>query len=101
MENKISKKKKDKLLETRDGYCDRSSKMLVIAKDGGDSGFCNFKEYQKNVIRHEIIHAFLIESGLDGNWQHCEQFGHDETMVDWIAIQFPKMIKVFKTAGCL
>lgn len=100
-EIKFRKRKKDKMLETSDGYCDRSMKMLVIAKDGEDSGFCDYEEYRKSVIRHEIIHAFLVESGLDGNWQHCDQFGHDETMVDWVAIQFPKLMKAFEATGCL
>lgn len=55
----------------------------------------NFKELQKKQLRHEIIHAFLSESGLQSNWQHIEQFGHDETTIDWFAIQSPKMFKVF------
>ena len=52
--------------------------------------------YRKKQLRHEIIHAFLSESGLQCNWQHTEQFGHDETTVDWFAIQSPKIFEVFK-----
>lgn len=51
-------------------------------------------------MRHEIIHAFLFESGLSENFTHPE-YGHDETYVDWIASQFPKMCEVFKEVGCL
>ena len=98
---KFRKSGKDPMLDSRDGYCDRTKKILIIAKDRGDSGFADYAAYQRSVIRHEIIHAFLIESGLDGNWQHSEQFGHDETMVDWIAIQFPKLYKAFEVAGVL
>lgn len=29
------------------------------------------------------------------------QWGHEETMIDWIAIQFPKMLKTFEKVGCL
>ena len=55
----------------------------------------------KKQLRHEIIHAFLAESGLQTNFEHCRQFGHDETMVDWIAIQFPKIYKVYKDVGII
>lgn len=68
----------DAMLEKCDGYCDK----------------------QKKVVRHEIIHAFLFESGLSENFTHPE-YGHDETYVDWIASQFPKMCEVFKEVGCL
>lgn len=46
-------------------------------------------------LRHEIIHAFMFESGLGFNFEH-NPIGIDETMVDWIAIQYPKIRKVFK-----
>lgn len=52
-------------------------------------------------MRHEIIHAFLAESGLQANYEHYRQFGHDETLVDWMAIQFPKIYKAFREADAL
>ena len=48
----------------------------------------------REVLRHEIIHAFLFESGLD-------DLGSNEELVDWIAKQFPKMTKAFEEAGCM
>ena len=39
----------------------------------------------KEVIRHEVVHAFLYESGLDDS---------DEQLVDWIAKQLPKIHEV-------
>ena len=51
------------------------------------------------VLRHEIIHAFLNESGLKDNFEHTSHAGHEETMVDWIAIQFPKIATVYKELG--
>jgi predicted SprT family Zn-dependent metalloprotease len=56
---------------------------------------------QKEVMRHEIVHAFLYESGL-GYSTHIPNcaWAVNEEMVDWIAIQTPKMAKVFKQAGC-
>ena len=49
---------------------------------------------KKEVLRHEIIHAFFSESGLDN-------YNGDEQLVNWLAIQFPKMQKVFEQADCL
>ena len=40
-------------------------------------------------LKYEITHAFLAESGLRGN---CD-WADNEEMVDWIAIQLPKMYK--------
>lgn len=90
--------KNDKGLERGDGYCDKTTKTIVVTTENGDLG--DFKCYQKKVLRHEIIHAFMHESGLDCNWQHSE-WGHDETMIDWIAIQFPKLLQVFKEAKAI
>ena len=47
----------------------------------------------------EIIHAFMFESGLGYSWQHAEEFGHDETTVDWFARQFAKIHKAFVEWG--
>lgn len=80
--------------EDIDGFTDNTSKLIVIRSDNYNK-VGNFAELQKKQLRHEIIHAFLSESGLQCNWQHIEQFGHDETTVDWFAIQSPKIFKVF------
>lgn len=96
----VKSKQEDKFLEKCDGYCDKTSKRIVVATKADDCEIEIFEEYQKKVTRHEIIHAFLMESGLQENFQK-EQWGHDETTIDWIAIQFPKMMQVFKEADCL
>lgn len=86
----------DPRLQNCDGYCDDTSKTLVVnemtmidpmSKD--DLG-----EYKKLVTRHELVHAFLFESGLS-------EMSSDETLVEWIAYQFPKMLKAFQKAECL
>lgn len=41
----------------------------------------------------------MIESGLDSNWQHSNEFGHDETTIDWFAMQWHKINKVFEEVG--
>lgn len=80
--------------EDIDGFCDNTQKLIVIRSDN-ENKVGDFKYLQKKQLRHEIIHAFMSESGLQCNWQHIEQFGHDETTIDWFAIQSPKIFKVF------
>lgn len=78
-----------------DGQTDYTDRTIIIRGDNY-YGVGNFKRLMKKQLRHEIVHAFMSESGLRSNWQHSEEFGHDETTIDWIAIQYPKMKKVFK-----
>ena len=52
-------------------------------------------ENVEELVRHEVIHAFQFESGLAFNWEH-KPLGVEETTVDWFAIQWPKISKVFK-----
>lgn len=69
----------------------------------GDMSDKEREAYRKRTLRHELIHAFLNESGLSENASvpaDCGWAKHEE-MIDWIAIQFPKMVKAFKEAGCL
>lgn len=88
------------LLDGNGGYTDSSINLIVISNKENSDDVVDFAEIQKRYLRHEIIHAFLYESGIGSNFTH-PQFGHDETYVDWIAIQFPKLLKVFEEAGCL
>lgn len=90
----------DPELEQCDGYCDKTTKEIVVKKQSKHSNLGNYEEYQKKVLRHELIHAFLFESGLHENFRK-DEFGHDETTVDWIAVQFPKLLKAFKDAKAL
>ena len=90
----------DAFLKKCDGYCDKTSKAIVIKKKDDESELSDFDVYKKKVIRHEIIHAFLFESGLHENFKH-EEWGHDETTIDWFAVQFPKILQAFKEADAL
>ena len=83
-----------------DGYADKTSRKIVISTEDEDSELADYDVYRKKIMRHEIIHAFLFESGLHENFKH-EEWGHEETMIDWVAVQFPKMLEVFREAGCL
>ncbi len=80
------------------GYTDVSIKKIVIGKfEKDDNTIEDLTLYQREVIRHEIIHAFFYESGLDSN---CD-YARNEELIDWIAIQFEKMLRVFIRAGAI
>jgi len=89
-----------------DGYCDHCSRKIVIADFDDSKHFTweNEKDkdrYAKIVLRHELIHAFLNESGLSASTVVPDSgWAKNEEMVDWIALQFPKIAKVFKELGC-
>lgn len=62
----------------------------------------DLEAYKRKCMRHEITHAFLYESGLsinsvtlDGSW------ATNEEMVDWMAIQGPKLYAAWTAAKCL
>lgn len=82
-------------LRNCDGYCDKTTKRIVVSKKEPDCDLGDFEQYRKKVLRHEIIHAFHYESGLAENFENKE-IGFSETLVDWFAIQSPKIFKVFQ-----
>lgn len=86
--------------ETIDGFCDYTAHVIKI-RNNNVNEVGDFEKLMKKQLRHEIIHAFLAESGLQANFEHYKQFGHEETIVDWFAIQFPKIMKVFEELGVL
>lgn len=88
----------DPQLKGKDGYVDTSEKRCVVdeMRDMPADGKWNIQEYRRSVARHELIHAFLYESGLDNCSWAC-----NEEMVDWLAIQFPKMAMEFSRLGVM
>lgn len=89
------------------GYCCQDKPLIVLAdydeKEYFDFGSRAEKEsYRKECLRHEIIHAFLFESGLKNNSHKSdESWSLNEEMVDWFAIQFPKIQKAFEESGAI
>ena len=81
-----------------DGLCDWSTRKLKVCKTlyeaSKEGELQNKRRHAEKVLRHEVIHAFLHESGLRecANWD-------TEQMVDYFASQFPKMLKVFEGLG--
>lgn len=93
--------KDDERLEKVDGYCDFYSKLIVVCNEE-NGNIHDYKAYFRKVLRHEIVHAFLYESGLAENSQCYENaWAYNEEMVDWIAIQGEKIHKAWEEAGAL
>lgn len=93
----------DSMFEDANGYCDYTGKRIVVlAEPRKDDSMDDFKVEQHRIIRHEILHAFLGESGLIGN-TYCADGGWamNEEMVDWFAIQSPKIYKVYTELGLI
>lgn len=85
-------------LKKCDGYADFSIKKIVVADfDKEENSIDDLEWYKNKVLRHEIIHAFIHESGLAEN---CE-WARNEELTDWIAIQFEKMLSVFMDVGAI
>ncbi len=76
-----------------EGYTDHTLKKIIVHKQKKENSVdCgNQNKIQKTIARHEIIHAFLFESGIDIGMQF-----HSEEMVDWLAMQLPKINTVIK-----
>lgn len=49
---------------------------------------------KEHILRHELIHAFLFESGLG----YCCEWAMNEEMVDFFARNWNKITKIFNEA---
>ena len=80
-------------LKEANGLCEVYSHKIVIREiENTSDSYENLEAYKRKVLRHEVIHAFFAESGLRSNSDYAE----NEELVDWIAIQFPKIAKAFE-----
>lgn len=96
------KEKDDLKLKNSDGYIDHSIKEIVVGIfEQHEMSIEDLESYSKKVLRHEIVHGFLYESGLWNNSENIDAWGQSEEITDWIAIQFPKMLKAFNEVGAL
>lgn len=99
---------KDKTLKRYDWqwYCDDNSKLIVVA-DFSDTDYFDYNteeerfRVRQETLRHEIVHAFLNESGLRSSSLGCSSWATNEEMIDWIARQFSKMLKAFKEVDAI
>ena len=90
--------KEDEYLETCDGYCDHTVKEIVCAKFiPGQGSLKDLDDYRRKVLRHELLHAFLFESGLGSN----SDWATNEEMIDYFAYQIPKIAKAMQELNIL
>ena len=86
-----------------DGYCDYDNKAIYIERhmypdmcelNISESDFARQSRH-KYVLRHELVHAFIAECGLNGSEID------NENIVSWIAYKFPQMLDAFRKADAL
>lgn len=92
--------KDDERLKDCDGYCDWTTKRIVIEEEN-EGTLEDMQEYKKKVLRHEIVHAFLLESGLHECSGEHAAWAANETMVDWIARQGIKIYRAWEEANAI
>lgn len=84
--------------EKHNGWCDNSTKQCHIGfRPKNLMSPENPYEFYNSIARHEIIHAFLYESGIvNAAIIRTNKWCKDEMMIDWMAAQMPKIYEVFK-----
>lgn len=90
-----------------DGYQDGYNHIIVVCDMHTHPLWSHedesaIQECHKQTLRHEIVHAFLDESGL--TFSTCvfdRGWAKNEEMVDWIAWQGPKIYQAWKEAGAV
>ncbi len=89
------------------GFCDGYAREIIVCDMHTYKGWEHdsekaIVECQKEIIRHEIVHAFFYESGLwDSSLGVENSWAKNEEMVDWIAIQGEKIYKAWQDANVL
>lgn len=90
----------DPRLEEANGYCDWTERLIVVEKNpDGDLG--DMAKFSQKVLRHEITHAFLAESGLNECSAPTESWSNNEEMVDWFARIGPRIYAAWQASGAV
>ena len=87
----FKKVKEDKTLKGLNGYCDYEMKIIVVSKKLTEKHFT----LAKKTIVHEIIHAFIYESGII-NYPDIVSWTRSEQCVDFFAMHYTKMFNLYK-----
>ncbi|MBP5718430.1 MAG: hypothetical protein J6X53_05565 [Abditibacteriota bacterium] len=94
------------------GYCDAMCHRIVVCDthtypdEMGEAWAIESEEFHektmKATLRHEIVHAYFDESGLqDCAAQYDGPYTKFEELIDWVAIQGPKIYQTWKEADAL
>ena len=89
------------------GYCGEFDKQIVVCDLKTHPSWKNdsenaIRQSEISTMRHEIVHAFLNESGL--SWcslNYSSGWAKNEEMIDWFAIQGEKIYKCWQNAESL
>ena len=78
-------------LADKEGYVELYSKEIVLRTgyEDVDGTVNNVNAFKRSLLRHELFHAVFHECGLS---QYC----NDETLIDFLAIQFPKISTIME-----
>lgn len=81
-----------------DGYTNQYSREIVVRTRAQlldeEATDADREERERHCLRHELVHAFLFESGLN-------EYSYDETLVDWIAAKIPAMVEAMQKVKAL
>ena len=90
------------------GFCNSIGRKIVLRCEKAQHFPEDFTEADKiralnKTLRHETVHAFLYESGLNRNTFSGggKPWAANEEMVDWFAIQGPKIMELWDSIGCV
>lgn len=101
----------DPSLEGCLGYCDKYQKLIVIDDSDRDDvkeldkeadtnqWSTSYEALQKKVLRHELTHAFVTECGFAES--SLDQWASNEELIDFLAINAVKLVKLYERAGAL
>lgn len=90
----------DERLKDCDGYCDWTTRKIVVEREINGT-LEDMEVYIRKVKRHEIVHAFLVESGLDACSGETDAWARNEVMVDWIARMGKRIYAAWSAADAL
>lgn len=93
-------KHEDSRIENVAGICDFSTREILIRNDL-QSKCHDMRRVENQVLRHEIVHAFLEECGLSDDSCAVDCWARNEEMVDWFAFNGPKIYNAWLQADCL
>ncbi len=82
------------------GYCDAYTRTITVRNYAQeDMQRDRVEAVMKHILRHELVHAFLGESGLWSNSLDTESWATNEEMVDWCAKNIPKIAEAYRVCG--
>ena len=90
-------------------FCNNYDKTIILTNLRDEKWYPTYKhlsldaivEAYKETLRHELFHAVFGCCGLKGNSHSSGAFAMDEELIDFLAIQSPKIFEIFKNANIL